>query len=342
MRREHMPLLRSPRTGSALTLKNPVSVADRVREGLLVDDAGNEFPIIGFIPRFVHSDGYCKSFSVEWERWPEILSSYSGYGERFAKETKWGNDLHGRVVLEAGCGSGAFTPHALATGATVVSFDYSGSVAVNYEKSGANPNVLVVQASIFEMPFADAVFDKVFCFGVLQHTPDPRGGFRALIEKLKPGGHLAADIYLEPPEWARLERAKYFWRKRLAGKFELERLHRYIERYVGIAWPIVRLLEWFPLTRRVNRWFLFDNYKPRLPGMDPKRYKEFAALDIFDFISPTYDAPETVEGFRAWFDEAGLIGVDVHQGYNGIEGRGRKLPRPALHLPYDAPRESAA
>jgi len=28
------------------------------------------------------------------------------------------------------------------------------------------------QASIYELPFAPRQFDKVFCFGVLQHTPD--------------------------------------------------------------------------------------------------------------------------------------------------------------------------
>jgi len=295
-----------------------------VKEGVLIDDAGNEYLIRGFIPRFVSGENYCHNFSVEWEKWPEILSSYSGYDVRFAKETKWGTRLTGQIILEAGCGCGTFTPFALATGATVVSFDYSTGVEANYQCNGSNPNVLIVQASIFEMPFANETFDKAFCFGVLQHTPDPHAGFSALIGKLKPGGQIAADIYLDPPEWARLERAKYYWRKRFAGKYEPNVLHHHIERYVKTAWPIVRILERMGPVKKLNRWFLFDDYKTRLPNMDPKRYAEFAALDIFDFISPAYDSPETVEGFKAWFQDAGLTEIDVHQGYNGVEGRGRR------------------
>lgn len=292
---------------------------------MLVDEAGNTFPIEGFIPRFVPADNYCESFTVEWDKWRNILSSYTGYGERFVKETKWQSDLTGEVVLEAGCGSGAFTEHALNTNAMVISFDFSTGVEANYARNGANPNLLIVQASIFDMPFAVDAFDKVFCFGVIQHTPDPRGGFGKLLAVLKPGGSIAVDIYLDPPDWALLERAKYFWRGKLAGKYEPTKLLGYVETYVKLAWPVAQLLERTPL-RTLNRWALFDNYKPRLPGMDPSRYKEFAALDIFDFLSPAYDTPETVDGFKAWFVEAGLDQVDVHQGYNGVEGRGVKPP----------------
>lgn len=40
----------------------------------------------------------------------------------FEKETRWGKGLNDEVVLEVGSGSGRFTPHALETRATVVSF----------------------------------------------------------------------------------------------------------------------------------------------------------------------------------------------------------------------------
>ena len=38
----------------------------------------------------------------------------------------------------------------------------------------------------YEMPFFDNSFDKVFCFGVLQHTPSFATAVRALISKAKP------------------------------------------------------------------------------------------------------------------------------------------------------------
>lgn len=321
MHPQHLNLLRSPETGGSLRIESADYAGSRIRNGHLIDEAGNRFPIVDFIPRFVSSDNYCQSFTVEWDRWRDILSTYSGYGERFTKETRWPADLSGELILEAGCGSGAFTEHALGTGATVVSFDYSSGVETNYARNGENDRLLVVQASIFDMPFAPASFDRLFCFGVIQHTPDPREAFEKLVTMVKPGGSLAADIYLDPPDWATLERAKYFWRRRLAGRYDAATLLRYVETYVRLAWPLARVIERTPF-RKVNRWALFDNYKPRLPGMDPARYRDFAALDIFDFLSPAFDQPETVDGFKAWFVEAGLTEIDVHQGYNGVEGRG--------------------
>jgi hypothetical protein len=58
-----------------------------------------------------------------------------------------------------------------------------------------------------------------------------------------------------------------------------------------------------------------------MPGADDKTLKEWAYLDTYDFLSPHYDIPQTVKGFRKWHEEAGLLNIDVHKGYNGVEGR---------------------
>jgi hypothetical protein len=72
------------------------------------------------------------------------------------------------------------------------------------------------------------------------------------------------------------------------------------------------------------RALMFDDYKQRMVGLDERYYKEFAVLDMFDFLSPPYDLPSTEGEFRQIFIDAGLINVDVHPGYNGVEGRGQK------------------
>ena len=173
MRPDHLPLLRSPTSGRPLELLAPVMVQDKVREGWL-SDGESRWPITNFIPRFVPESAYWDSFSFQWTRHPRLLSErYSGYSvykDRFEQETRWPADLSGEVIIEAGCGSGGFTRLALATGATVLSFDASRSVDWSYRDNDA-PNLLVVQASLYDMPFVLA--DRVFCFGVLQHTPDP-------------------------------------------------------------------------------------------------------------------------------------------------------------------------
>jgi hypothetical protein len=43
-----------------------------------------------------------------------------------------------------------------------------------------------------------------------------------------------------------------------------------------------------------------------------------------DMLSPMYDLPQTLKTFTRWHHEAGLVDIDVHYGFNGIEGRGKK------------------
>lgn len=293
-----------------------------------LSDGKNEWPIVNYIPRFVPKFDYWDSFSLQWQRHPRIMNAlFSGmtlYEDRFRKETRWGGDLKGQIVLEAGCGVGSFTAPALATGATVISFDVSAGVETVYADNWQNENSLVVQASIYEMPFAKT-FDKVFCFGVLQHTPDPKKSFASLVSMLKPGGSIATDIYAEVPltRYHGMLRAKYFVRRFVAG-MEPDRLHRWITRYVAVAFPFFRAVQKFPRGVLVSQHFMIDQYQTRLTGMRPEFFKEFAVVDIIDMLGAAYDLPATKEEFTKWHHECGLSAVDVDYGYNGLEGRGVK------------------
>ena len=106
---------------------------DEVIEGEIREPvSGATYPIAGGIPRFVSAESYAASFGFQWNRHAATQhDKHSGLGisaKRFREVTKWGSDLHGWHILEAGCGSGRFTSHALDTGAMVVSFDVSRSV----------------------------------------------------------------------------------------------------------------------------------------------------------------------------------------------------------------------
>ena len=325
-----------PESKASLTLK---SVKERegcfIREGVLVSELGREYPIRGFIPRFTEDD-YASNFTFEWEKHPTILdeltSGYSLYRTRFSDETKWEEDLSGQLVLEAGCGPGSLTLFPRQRGATVVSFDMSGSVDVAQSKLGLSENGLIVQASIFAMPFRDAQFDKCFCFGVLQHTPDPRAAFQHLANVIRGGGKLAADSYISPNSRGdgghRILRAKYRFR-RVLPKMSPKALHWLVRQYVKIFFPIASIAQLLPSKlgsagKIFMKNFLIDDYRARLPGMEREKHKEFAVLDIFDFLSPMYDIPQSENEFRGCFERARMVDVDVHPGYNGIEGRGTK------------------
>ena len=154
----------------------------------------------GGIPRFVPDDGYAESFGEQWARWRRVqLDSVTGKPlsrDRLASGTGWSlDDLRGETVLEAGCGAGRFTEVLAATGAEVWAVDASGAVDAAAETVAGFDNVRLAQADLFDLPFAAGSFDRVLCYGVLQHTPDPQAAFLAVAAQVRPGGLLAADVY---------------------------------------------------------------------------------------------------------------------------------------------------
>jgi len=314
-----------------LELTEELVVDGRVKSGALSDRHGHSFPIVNFIPRFVSPENYASNFSAQWDSWPELLSQYDGYKERFSKETKWGNVLTEKLVMEAGCGAGTFTEFAAATGATVLSFDLSvGGVRANYSRNGHLQNVLIVQADISRIPARKNYFNYAYCFGVLQHTPNPKEAFLNICRHLVAGeGKVATDIYTMPPPnhpYEPLWKSKYRMRK-LVGWMSDQAIYKFVVAYVTLMWPVTRfILRLLPKKGvGVNRFLLFDDYPSRLPGMDAGKYKAFAMLDIHDFLAPDYDFPTEETEYRGWHLEAGLTDIDVHPGYNGLEGRGRRL-----------------
>jgi SAM-dependent methyltransferase len=163
---------------------------------------GRAVPVRGGIARFRADDGYNAAFAQQWKAFArEQIDAANGTGltrERVLRETRWDLDsMAGELVLEAGCGAGRFTEILAATGCDLVSLDYSSAVEVAADNNARFPNVAFAQADILDLPFPDAVFDRVFCHGVLQHTPDPAAAFRALDRVLKPGGRMSFDVYLK-------------------------------------------------------------------------------------------------------------------------------------------------
>ena len=327
---EHLKFLVCPKSGRPLTLVTPAEFGrhGQVKRGLLLEsDSGRRYPIVDHIPRFVSDDDYARSFGFQWNIHARTqYDDYAGFSasrERFERETKWGRELPGLSILEVGSGAGRFTRHALSTGATVVSFDSSSAVTANWSSNGENPNLLLVQASIFEVPFPPLMFDRVFCFGVLQHTPDPKAAFFSIVNLLKPGGTIAADIYVKDiRNW--LLNPKYWVRPFFRGK-QPDRLYGFVKRYIDLMWPVAKILRRIPRIGHALNWrLLIADHSGFLADASDPLLKEWAYLDTFDMISPLYDKPQTLKTFRSWHEEAGLQDIDVHLGFNGIEGRGTR------------------
>jgi SAM-dependent methyltransferase len=240
MRLEHLKYLRCPKTGAELTLTDQVMENNRVKKGRLVTASGENYPIVKFIPRFVGEDNYAANFGFEWQVHSrtqyDAEANHKMSEDRVFGVSKWDRDLTGDVILEAGSGSGRFTEHLLGTGAMVVSFDYSQAVEPNYNSNGGHENLLLVQANIYEMPFDKGFFDKVFCFGVLQHTPDPHASFQALVDMMCPGAKLATDIYLKTV--MRYYLNTRYWVRPFTRNMESQKLYDCCKAYINFMWPL--------------------------------------------------------------------------------------------------------
>jgi SAM-dependent methyltransferase len=294
------------------------------------------WPIVRAIPRFAPAANYARSFGRQWSHFPRTqYDRHNGltlYHDRFFRATRWPARMEGEVIVEAGCGPGAFTSIAVETGATVVSFDLSSAVDVNLRENGGYKNLLVAQGDIRRPPVRTAGFDRVLCFGVLQHTPDPKASFQSLVPLLKPGGSLAVDCYrkLSTSRWWT---SYYRWRW-LTKRMPPALVHAACRAWVLASWPIVTTLWKLPGDggRNFARYvFLIrDTFRRKGLRVTPAFEREWAVMQLVDQLTPRFDLPQTIEEVRSWFADADLAEIDVDKGDNGIVGRGRmQALRPA-------------
>lgn len=327
MWRRHLELLACPRCHGDLVVESvDAATGECIERGSLAcRRCAESHPIVDHVPRFVPSQGYARNFGYQWNRYAETqLDSRLGLPlseKRFYQTTGWPRDLAGERVLEAGCGPGRFTEIALATGATVVAFDFSEAVAANHRAHGSNPRLLLLQADITRPPLRLASFDRVFCMGVLQHTPSPEGSFRSLLRFRKPGGSIAIDVYIKLGPWRWL--TSYRRLRWLTRHLKVETVDGLARPYVELAYPLARRM-WAQgrIGRRTARALLLlkDNRRKGLE-VSPEVEKEWLVLTLLDQLCSYHDKPQTVEEVRRWFEEASLPHCEVFHGGNGVIGR---------------------
>ena len=105
----------------------------------------------------------------------------------------------GALVWEAGCGTGQLSNFLGMSWRRKV---FAGDLCMNSLRLGKQfadrnviRNVCFVQANLFRPPFKNEVFDVVISNGVLHHTGDCEGGFRSILDKVRPGGYILIGLY---------------------------------------------------------------------------------------------------------------------------------------------------
>ena len=330
MQKSFMDLLACPSCHKELTaIDIELDANDRIKSGCLACISCNlEFPIINYIPRFVAAENYSQNFGYQWNFYRETqYDSELGLPmseSRFYETTAWPDNLKGELILEAGCGAGRFTETALAAGATLVSFDYSNAVEANYKMNGNYPNILIVQADIFCPPFKYAIFDRLFCMGVIQHTPNPKLAFKSLPRFVKNNGKIAIDVYLKKNllSWFVTYR-RVRW---LTRHMDVRTVHALSKAYVNMTWPIIKWLWGFGRGgRRIARYVFLAKDRFWRKGLEvtDEQQKESLVLHFIDQLCAYHDKPQSVNSVMSWLNEENIKDVEVFKGGNGVIGRGK-------------------
>ena len=326
MHHDLLDVLACPACLGALTLWVDREYDGEVESGnLACDRCAVEYAIDDFVPRFVPRRNYSSSFGFQWNTFTRTqLDSFTGQpisSDRFFAQSAWKPaEMCGRLVLDLGCGAGRFAEVALRTGSRVVAVDYSNAVNACRRNLGPNPRLDVIQGDVYHLPFRPARFDFVYCFGVLQHTPDVRAAFHALCAQLAPGGRIAVDVYpriLLNAFWPK------YWLRPLTMRLPPERLFTLVRRMVDLLWPVSLAIGRVPgVGPKLRHALPIANYDGLLP-LSPAQLKEWAILDTFDMLAPAHDHPQSVPTLQSWFEDAGLADIEVFR-RGLVVGRARR------------------
>ena len=315
MNEKLLDALACPRCYGELSCRRDALGADGDIVSGTLDCSGctGSYPITAGIPRFTADEGYASSFGYQWTEFKsEQLDSVNGFDlseRRLFSETGWSREwMSGKWILDAGCGAGRFLDVASQHDCDVVGVDLSDSVDAARATLADRPNVHLVQASIYALPFRPGWFDGCYCIGVIQHTPDPHRALETLPRFVRDGGRIAMSIYERKP-WTLLY-SKYIVR-RLTTRMDHRRLLTLIKLAMPVLFPITEIGFRLPIVGRVVRFVIpVSNYvgvnTRTSPGLSLRERYRWALMDTFDMLAPSYDQPQTQSEVTEVLERSGV------------------------------------
>lgn len=133
--------------------------------------------------------------AIDWERFDGLRDPLNAY----AASVLALGDLHGRKVLDMGCGDGWFSVILAKRGATVWGFDISSSAIDTARERARQNNVEAAThfevASAYQTPYPNGFFDLVTGQAILHHLGDKERLSREILRVMRPGGRA---VFSEP------------------------------------------------------------------------------------------------------------------------------------------------
>jgi 2-polyprenyl-6-hydroxyphenyl methylase/3-demethylubiquinone-9 3-methyltransferase len=203
-------------------------------------------------------------FSELAHRWWDPESEFRPLHQINPLRLDWINrlaPLHGRPVLDVGCGGGILSDSMARKGAQVTGIDLSTKalkVAQLHALEAGTHNVQYREISAEDMAVQQpASFDVVTCMEMLEHVPDPASVVRACATLVKPGGWVFFSTLNRNPKsfLFAIVGAEYLLNLLPRGTHEYAKMIRPSElarygREAGLELRQTRGMGYNPLTRR--------------------------------------------------------------------------------------------
>jgi len=300
---------------------------NEIKEGLLAcTKCGKSYPIKNYIPRILppqlnkQTKKTAESFTYEWKNFSNLYNQYKRQFLDWVFPIK-PQFFKNKIILDAGCGVGRHVFHSARFGAKeVIGVDLSNSVDVAYQHVKRLPNVHIIQADIYNLPFKRD-FDFIYSIGVLHHLPYPERGFRQLLKYLKANGKVFACVYGREGN------------KLLRGVLLLRRITTKLPLRLTEALSFLFMVFLFPTIRLIYRPLNNKKFTKRLAEALPQNaffnylsdftFKQTHSI-IFDQLFAPIANYYTKEEFSKWFKNAKLKDIVITQrNNNSWRGFGR-------------------
>lgn len=316
MKQALLSVLACPNCGGELALEASEATDGEVMTGILkCAGCDSSYAIDRGVPRMnLAMDplrNVAATFSFEWkEHFAGAMEEETLFGRTRDEDWQMVRDgmqirdeaVRGAVVLDAGCGSARFS-HLFAEhgAAMVVGIDINEAVDGAFAASRGYPDVHIVQANIFQLPFRRQVFDLVWCNGVIHHTPDAAGAHRSLSGHVRLGGILYVWVYAK--RFNPFRAVKTAFDAVGLSKLSPQAIMRIAK---GITYPSLVMLAVYRGIRRV------PGFRPRGSwGKRTVRPRTVSELQLtwFDALSPEFDTRHTEAEVIGWFEREGFTDI---------------------------------
>jgi len=167
-------------------------------------------------------------------------------------------EVHGRRILDVGCGDGDLAARLAERGARVVGVDASAAmIAAAMQRAAPEQADLAFEiAAAQDLPFPPEQFDIVVAVTILCFVENAAPVFREMARVLRPGGHLVIGELGKWSYWAAARRVRAWlgsplWRQ---GKFRTPAELRSLARQAGLTVETVRGAIYFPRWTRAAKF----------------------------------------------------------------------------------------